>query len=135
MPPTYRDTARRHDRSRDADPSLAKTWPAAAPQTAAHGDVLIRRLHAAARGTCALSSLPGPDQVAFASEREATSHARGYASQAGVDVWEDQGAGHLVRLFRFRADAGSPRRLAALAAPDCAAQHSGDGPQPLPWSL
>lgn len=83
-------------------PSVAPAWLSPVPPTAVRGDVLIRTLDVRTRLAYALSAVPGPDQLAFATLSEATRHARDYAHQNRVDVWADRGTGHLERLVCFR---------------------------------
>jgi hypothetical protein len=79
------------------------------------GDVLIRRGHGPdAKPLMVLSSVPGPDQLAYATRVEAERVACAYAEHAGVNVWLAEFNSEFTLLFRCRES--SPVHRSATAA-------------------
>lgn len=72
------------------------------PAPAVPGDILIRTQADDPHRLYTLSTVPGPDQLRWASLAEASRAAREYASQVRVDVWVDDGTGQVTQLSRFR---------------------------------
>jgi hypothetical protein len=92
MPPTSRGAARAQDARRDP----------AAPFPVTAGDLVVFAVSVGMRAAYSISGMPGPDPVVFASMGEASRYARDHAARTGVDVWVEQGAGHVMRVARFR---------------------------------
>jgi hypothetical protein len=76
------------------------------------GDVVIHRSESDATLAYAIYTVPGPDQLGFATRGEAEGMACRYAERSEVNLWLSEVPSGLVLLARFRRAAqGQPRQL------------------------